>query len=205
MGNNGGIDVCVERRWAAVIGAVAIQMLAMTNIAIAANENEATECVQSNLNMLGHNVGTADGILGKKSMAGAKAFLDNAPGVDLPMLSKLNVKTWCSELEYIAVNGLPPGPPTIEALQVPIRVIAGQTYMAEMSVTLDGNFDHLKGCFSWSGEGPYCFLAKYEDGIVSTPLRSGNPNTYKLEGFVTYSTEGKTITTKPASTTLVVK
>lgn len=167
--------------------------------------NAAVKCVQQNLNVLGHSVGAADGILGKKSIAGAKAFLESAPGVDLPTLSKLNVKTWCSELQCIAANGLPPAPPTIQSLSVPENVIAGQTYMAELSVTLDGNFDHLKGCFSWSGEGPYCFLAEYKEGIVSTPLRTGNPNTYKLDGFVTFSADGKTITTRPVSTTLVVK
>ena len=51
----------------------------------------------------------------------------------------------------------------------------------------------LRGCFTWSGEGPYCFEPiSTATGEATWRLRTNNPNVYKLAGSVEYRSAGGT-------------
>ena len=71
-------------------------------------------CVQSRLDALGYNTGLPDGVLGKKSHAAAKAYLESVK-TTLPKLSKETSAEWCSELatKTVGLSGfetdVPPG------------------------------------------------------------------------------------------------
>lgn len=56
----------------------------------------------------------------------------------------------------------------------------------------EGTVTVRQACFTWSGEGPYCFNAQNDSDnkTITVRLHTNNPNTYVLAGFVEYVSNG---------------
>lgn len=82
---------------------------------------------------------------------------------------------------------------TLNDLKVSSKLKKGVPYAVTLPVTVEGKPRIMKACFKWSGEGPYCFSARHvkSKSQLQLMLRTKNPNTYSLEGYVQYSVDGK--------------
>lgn len=68
---------------------------------------------------------------------------------------------------------------------------AGVPYEVRLPYTKSGNVKVDGGCFTWSGEGPYCFDVSVRTQTIRAKLRTGNPNKYRLGAYVEYRSGGK--------------
>ncbi len=80
-------------------------------------------------------------------------------------------------------------------MQVASEIEAGKSYTATLPYRIAGAGDVTiaEACFTWSGEGPYCFDGFRDDRDareVSMDLVTRNPNRYLLAGFVKYRANG---------------
>lgn len=81
---------------------------------------------------------------------------------------------------------------TVSALQVKPKLKAGVPYTVTLPYQKTGDVNVRQGCFSWSGEGPYCFKPqKVTTDKITVRLRTGNPNHYELTGYILYRSGGK--------------
>ena len=71
---------------------------------------------------------------------------------------------------------------------------AGVPYPATLVYDINGSGEIIftEACFTWTGEGPYCFDVTDNRAAnqVRASLRTANPNIYVLAGFVRYSSNG---------------
>ena len=83
---------------------------------------------------------------------------------------------------------------TLNELRVAEYLTAGVRYPASLLYTINGAGDitFTEACYTWTGEGPYCFAVTDDRtaGSVRSSLRTGNPNVYVLAGFVRYYANG---------------
>ena len=104
----------------------------------------------------------------------------------------------------IAANGA-----TLTATDMVVDNIlkAGVPYTATIKYeTIGKGAEILRGCFTWSGEGPYCFKpSSTAAGEATWSLRTGNPNVYRLSGAIEYSSAGETRQTNFVSATIDVQ
>lgn len=93
----------------------------------------------------------------------------------------------------VAASTLPvwAGELKLKSLQVDNPLKAGIAYEVRLPYTKIGNVKVRKGCFTWSGEGPYCFDVNVRTQTIRTKLRTGNPGKYRLGGYIEYSSDGK--------------
>lgn len=77
---------------------------------------------------------------------------------------------------------------TLSNMIVKQKLKAGRPY--DVALRYEGDASGAKEvCFSWSGEGPYCwkdFRVDKKAKLVRTKAQTGNPNKYTLSGFVRY-------------------
>ncbi len=77
-------------------------------------------------------------------------------------------------------------------------------YPVDISFEADGRPEIKRACFSWSGEGPYCFKVKdvnYGSGTIKVDFRSpNNPGNYTLESYVLYIRDERTRSTNVVRT-----
>ena len=92
--------------------------------------------------------------------------------------------------------GTPEEAPTVSLTELVVsqQLRAGVPYPATLQYDIEGQGDisFREACFTWSGEGPYCFDV-YDNRAanqVRASLRTGNPNEYLLAGFVRYYANG---------------
>ncbi len=93
-----------------------------------------------------------------------------------------------------ARRGLGPGVPT-RLEDVPRELTAGEAYEATLPYRIEGEGSVVvtEGCFSWSGEGPYCFDQLNDDRDareLTQGLLTRNPDRYTLTAFVKYTANG---------------
>lgn len=81
---------------------------------------------------------------------------------------------------------------SVKSLQVASTLKAGKPYNVTLPYSKSGSVKILRGCFFWSGEGPYCFPVSVRTKSVRLKLRTGNPNKYTLSGYVEYLSDGNT-------------
>lgn len=94
----------------------------------------------------------------------------------------------------------------LKSLEVKRNLKAGVPYNVTLPYTYKGGtFSEVQGCFSWSGEGPYCFPIKVEKRKMKIQLRTGNASTYTLSGFVKFKEGNKSQKSNTVSAKIVVK
>ncbi|MBM3565077.1 MAG: hypothetical protein FJX42_03065 [Alphaproteobacteria bacterium] len=108
----------------------------------------------------------------------------------------------------LAADPLAEGEVRIANLKVPGQVVAGNPYTvtfegiekAELLIALS------EGCFSWDSEDPYCFRIRENPTAktVTALLRTNNPSTYNLSGYITYPFKGETRRSNTVRARLVV-
>jgi hypothetical protein len=73
---------------------------------------------------------------------------------------------------------------------------ANLQYAMDIRFEADGRPEIIKACFSWSGDGPYCFKVgdvNYGSGTIRVDFRAPtNKGRYILESYVLYTGEEKT-------------
>jgi len=98
---------------------------------------------------------------------------------------------------------------TLESFQVPDTLKAGKPYAVTLGYRIDGTeaVRITKACFTWSGEGPYCFSPtdSRAAATVTVRLKTGNAGTYLLAGFVRYSVGLGDYESNTLSSTIVVR
>ena len=73
--------------------------------------------------------------------------------------------------------------------------------------TTGGNrFSVRKACFTWSGEGPYCFPVRDDPNVkeFSARLHTGSRGSYNLRGYVEYLVFGEKKRSNTVGTMIVV-
>ena len=127
-------------------------------------------------------------------------------GWNMPKLSKKNADFWCKQvasanpsvgaryqafLQEMGLSGI-----SVEEIRVDRDLKAKVPYKVTISYTLQGDTPVKinQACFTWSGEGPYCFPVKLDTKKreASLMLHTGRPDTYSLSGALRYNSEGKT-------------
>ena len=110
-------------------------------------------------------------------------------------------------MALIGASGAAAGSLRLTTLNVDSQLRAHVPYWATMPYTHKGTITITKACFRWSGEGPYCFGFDHNQAAktVSVSLKTRNPNTYTLEGFVEYETDGKRVQSNKVRKKITVK
>ena len=106
----------------------------------------------------------------------------------------------------------PLAPGEIRLLEINIRetgnLRGNVQYTANINFEADGRPEITRACFSWSGDGPYCFKVRgvnYGSGTIEIDFRSpAQPASYVLKSYVLYIRDGKTISTNEVSTPVSV-
>ena len=93
---------------------------------------------------------------------------------------------------------------TLSNMQVTPTVKAGKPYIVRLAYSADDDTEIIRACFSWSGEGPYCFPVDVRRSTIRVQLRTNNPNKYELEGFVEFKSGSKTKASNLVSKTIRV-
>ncbi len=107
--------------------------------------------------------------------------------------------------------GTPEAAPTmiLSELVVNTNLKAGVPYPASLRYRIEGKGDVIvtKSCFTWSGEGPYCFNVSDDRsaGEAKTRLRTNNPNSYTLLGYLKYTSNGYEKQTPAVGVSIIVK
>ncbi len=85
----------------------------------------------------------------------------------------------------------------------------GVPYTVTMPYQTKGGNPYIarKACFTWSGEGPYCFSIRDDPNAkeFTTRLRTGNPGSYDLRGYVEYSVYGETKRSNTVGKLIIVR
>ena len=81
----------------------------------------------------------------------------------------------------------------LKSLQVKTNLRAGVPYAVTLPISVTGNVRIINACFYWSWEGPYCFDVRHNRtrSQLELKLRTDNPNTYELKGYVQYNVGGR--------------
>jgi hypothetical protein len=106
------------------------------------------------------------------------------------------------------VSTKPLAPGEVRLLGINISEIGGiranSQYPVNISFEADGRPEITTACFSWSGEGPYCFKVRdvnYGSGTIKVDFRSpANRGNYTLESYVLYIRDEKTRSTNVVRT-----
>lgn len=98
---------------------------------------------------------------------------------------------------------------SVRKLTIPETVSTESPYPAVMHCVGLEEVDILQGHFFWNGEGPYAFEPTGVDplsGEVVFTLRTRNPGTYRITGYLSYQDKAtaKVRKTKPVSAGLVI-
>lgn len=97
----------------------------------------------------------------------------------------------------------------LESLEVASTLKAGVPYNVSMPYEEigEGSIAVAKGCFTWSGEGPYCFdvTDDFDAKIITAKLRTRNPNKYELGAYVEYVSGGQSKKSNTVSAPINVK
>lgn len=171
--------------------------------------SEAVRCVQSELNELGYTAGQADGLFGNTTFQAAEDYrermLANSPGWSQPPLTEQNAALWCEQVAeafpqisqhfdaFKAVPVVAAATLSVTTMAVEENLKAGVPYTVRLGYEIAGGQAKVKeGCFTWSGEGPYCFPVRVDEANKQAviQLQTGNPNQYDLGGFLRYSSNG---------------
>jgi hypothetical protein len=89
-------------------------------------------------------------------------------------------------------------------------VRAGLGYEAKVVFKADGQPKIRRVCFSWSGDGPYCYAVNPKDvefgfpGSFRVPLTPTFTGTFRLECFAEYFEEKRILRTNSVSTQVFV-
>jgi len=199
-------------------------ILILTGSAQAASK--AIKCVQHQLNDLGYNAGPADGSFGRTTFEAGERYRNymstTYEGWAQPELTLRNADFWCKQVaaannnvaKYYAAflagdDGSSAGFLTATALTVKSDLQAGVPYPVAIEYNIDGagQIGIQEACFTWNGEGPYCFPVTLDANRsqVIANLRTGNPNTYTLNGAIRYVVNGKSVLTNWTSVTINVR
>jgi len=110
----------------------------------------------------------------------------------------------------VPTKPLAPGEMRLLSMQVPARDGAVADLLFEVKVTFEaeGKPEIKRGCFYWSGEGPYCFKVRDvtygSPGSFSVWLRKDNPGPYILECYAHYVLNEEIRTTNAVRTQISV-
>jgi hypothetical protein len=110
----------------------------------------------------------------------------------------------------VSTKPLAPGEVKLLGINIPEigDLAANFQYPVDIRFEADGRPEIARACFSWSGDGPYCFKAKdvnYGSGTIRVDFRSnGKPGIYSLEGYVLYMRDGRTTRTNSVRTRVTV-
>ncbi len=111
-----------------------------------------------------------------------------------------------SSCATVPTKPLAPGELRLLTMHVPekenIRVNA--PFVANITFEADGRPEIRTACFDISGDGPYCFKVVDVDygspGTIKVQIRTKNPGSRLLEGYVLYIRDGKIQPTNVVST-----
>jgi hypothetical protein len=85
---------------------------------------------------------------------------------------------------------------------------ANLQYPVDISFEADNRPEITRACFSWSGDGPYCFKVtdvNYGSGKIRVDFRStSNSGSYILRSYVLYVRDGRTTKTNSVATRVSV-
>ena len=110
----------------------------------------------------------------------------------------------------VSTKPLAPGEVKLLGISIPEigDLAANLQYPVDISFETDGRPEITRACFSWSGDGPYCFKVKdvnYGSGTIRVDFRSyRRPGIYSLEGYVLYMRDGRTTRTNSVRTRVTV-
>jgi hypothetical protein len=110
------------------------------------------------------------------------------------------------------VSKEPLTPGEVRLLGINIRemgdIRANLQYPMDIRFETDGRPEMIRACFSWSGDGPYCFKVRdvnYGSGTIRVDFRApANKGRYILESYVIYTGEEKTRSTNVLRTPVSV-
>jgi hypothetical protein len=106
----------------------------------------------------------------------------------------------------VSTKPLAPGEVRLLGINTPEigELRANLQYLVNISFEADGRPEITRACFSWSGEGPYCFKVtdvNYGSGTIKVDFRSpANTGHYTLESYVLYIRDGRTRSTNVVRT-----
>jgi len=115
-----------------------------------------------------------------------------------------------SSCATVSTEPLAPGEVRLLGINIPESggLITNLRYVANINFEADGRPEITRACFSWSGDGPYCFKVtnvNYGWGTIKVDFKSTpNPGTYTLESYVLYIRDGRTRPTNVVSTYISV-
>jgi len=128
-------------------------------------------------------------------------------GVVLMVVAVLLIVPSCAT---VSTKPLAPGEVKLLGIKIPEigDLAANLQYPVDLSYETDGRPEITRACFSWSGDGPYCFKVKdvnYGSGTIRVDFRSNRrPGVYLLEGYVLYIKDGRTTRTNSVGTRVTV-
>ena len=110
------------------------------------------------------------------------------------------------------VSTKPLAPGEVRLLGINIREIGDISgnlqYPVDINFEADGRPEITRACFSWSGEGPYCFKVRdvnYGSGTIEVDFRSPyHTGHYTLESYVLYIRDERTRSTNVVRTQISV-
>ncbi len=110
----------------------------------------------------------------------------------------------------VSTKPLAPGEVKLLGINVPEigDLAANFQYPVDISFEADGRPEITRACFTWSGNGPYCFKVKdvnYGSRTIRVDFRSSSkPGIHSLEGYVLYMKDGRTTRTNSVRTRVTV-
>ena len=105
-------------------------------------------------------------------------------------------------------NPLAPGELRLLSVLVPEKekIKVNVPFTVDISFEADGKPEVRAACFTLSGDGPHCSKVTYVDyglpGTIQVQIRTKNPGSRLLEGYVLYLRDGKVQPTNVVSTYL---
>jgi hypothetical protein len=122
-------------------------------------------------------------------------------------LAVLLMATSCAT---VSTTPLAPGEVRLVGINIPEigDLRANLQYPVNIRFEADGRPDITRACFSWSGDGSYCFKVvemDYGSRTIEVDFRSpDDPGSYTLESYVLYVRDGRTTSTNVVRTHVYV-
>jgi hypothetical protein len=117
--------------------------------------------------------------------------------ISVAVLMTWTVLLGISSCATVPTKPLAPGELRLLTMHVPEKenIRVNVPFVANITFEADGRPEIRTACFDISGDGPYCFKVVDVDygspGTIKVQIRTKNPGSRLLEGYVLYIRDGK--------------
>ena len=177
-------------------------------------------CVQSELKALGYYSGEITGRIDAASKAAGDAYIAEMiakyPGWAQARLSSAEAAMWCKQLaaafpnelsQYLIASQDSAGLVHVSGIAVDGPTTTTQPYDVVFNFRAEGDVSITAVCFLWNGRNQVCVALPegIRKGPIKIGLTTGRAGTYNLNGFVKYSSNGKSFLSAETSTQITVQ